>query len=145
MQVPCPDCGSVSSGCCHYTRDLDLQNCSERGVPGLYFCLFLLRSRCNTLAISPVCELYSEPGFALHFGQRNRSGSRPFPMTTLLHNGVLSHGPGPREEVPALVDRKVHRGGSFGRRHAATTIWTAGGAATWVGYRDRHTPGGGDG
>jgi hypothetical protein len=75
------------------------------GYEGLYFnrvSLFLLRSGCNVLAISPVCEWHSEPGFALHFGQRNRSGSRLFPNDNKSFYGVLGHGPGPREEALAL-------------------------------------------
>jgi hypothetical protein len=39
-----------------------------------------------------------------------------------------------------LIDRKVHRGGSFGHRATAATIWAARGTATRVGYRDRPVP-----
>src|SRR5206468_12469746 len=44
-----------------------------------------------------------------------------------------------------LIDRKRHATGSFALRGGATTIWTAWGAATWVGNRDRHTASSGDG
>jgi len=37
-----------------------------------------------------------------------------------------------------LVDRKVHGVGGRARRATATTIWTAWGTTTRVGYRNRH-------